>query len=159
VSIGVLVLAVALSSYLFAPVSVGALPPRPTPAITPTATPTRTSPPRAPKQTSVHERLSHIRLVVTPAQDGLWSVVEWQGVDGVWHIVEGWQGAIEGGSKRWAVYERNFGDGPFRWVVTSTFDGETVGISTPFKLPDNEGVELLIRVELTSDRSFNAKSI
>ena len=148
VSVGALIVAAALSSTLLAPTSVDALPPRPTPAVTPTATPTRTPPARAPKSTPVPDRLSHIRLVVTPAQDGLWSVIEWQGADGGWHVVDGWQGTVEAGSKRWAVHERNFGEGPFRWVIYRSSAGEFVASSLPFTLPKTAGEELIVRVTL-----------
>lgn len=150
VSIGALMVSAAASIYLFSPSAVDALPPRPTPAITPTSTPTRTPSPHVPRTMPAPLRLSHIRLAVTPAQDGLWSVVEWQGGDGTWHVVDGWQGTVEAGSKRWAVYERNFGEGPFRWVVSTARSGKIVGVSTPFMLP-GEGVELLLRIEVAAD--------
>ncbi|MFN3330879.1 MAG: hypothetical protein ACK47M_00010 [Caldilinea sp.] len=147
VSIGALIASAVLACYLFAPTSVDALPPRPTPAITPTHTLTPTPSPRTPRPTPSPLRLSHIRLVVTPARDGLWSVVEWQGSDGTWHIVEGWQGAIEAGSKRWAVYERNFGEGPFRWMIYETPAGAPVGQSLPFTLPVTAGEELTVHIK------------
>lgn len=147
VSIGALIASAVLACYLFAPTSVDALPPRPTPAITPTHTLTPTPSPRTPRPTPSPLRLSHIRLVVTPAQDGLWSVVEWQGGDGTWHVVDGWQGTVEAGSKRWAVYEKNFGEGPFRWVIYKSAAGELVGRSLPFVLPTSAGEELTVRIE------------
>lgn len=136
-----------LASYLFTPASVDALPPRPTPAVTPTHTPTLTPSPRMPRSTPAPLRLSHIRLVVTPVQEGLWSVVEWQGGDGTWHVVDGWQGAIEAGGKRWAVYEKNFGEGPYRWVIYESAAGEPVGRSQSFTLPVAAGEELTVRIE------------
>ncbi len=147
VGVSALIAAVAWASYLFSPTSVDALPPRPTPAVTPTHTPTRTPSPPAPRSTPAPLRLSHIRLVVTPAQEGLWSVVEWQGGDGTWHVVDGWQGTVEAGGKRWAVYERNFGEGPFRWVLYESAAGEAVGRSLPFMLPETANKELMVRIE------------
>lgn len=152
VSIGALIMVALALSYVFAPTDVGALPPRPTPAITPTHTPTPTHTlPRTPKPTPPLLRLSHIRLLVTPAQEGLWSVVEWQGANGAWHVVEGWQGTVDAGAKRWAVYERNFGEGPFRWVIYDSPTGRVKGVSAPFTLPGNEGEELIVRIELSRD--------
>jgi len=146
VSVSALIAVAVLASYLFTPTAVDALPPRPTPAVTPTHTPTLTPAPRTPRPTPIPLRLSHIRLVVTPAQDGLWSVVEWQGSDGAWHVVDGWQGTVEAGSKRWAVYERNFGEGPFRWVIYESPAGALVGQSLPFTLPVTAGEELTVYI-------------
>lgn len=145
VSIGSLIAMVLLSGYLLEPAAVDALPPRPTPAITPMPLP------KAPKPMSPPLRLSHIRLLVAPAQEGLWSVVEWQGADGEWHVVDGWQGTIDGGSKRWAVHERNFGEGPFRWVVYDSPAGRVMDTSVTFVLPHSAGEELIVRIEPGQD--------
>jgi hypothetical protein len=143
---GALIVALIAGLSLRMPAPVAALPPRPTPAITPTATLTPSPRPSRPQPAPL--RLSHIRLTVTPAQGGLWTVVEWQGGDGAWHVVEGWQGTMQGGSKRWAVFERNFGEGPFRWVVTRAPDGEPLGISAPFYLPRQADIELPVVVTI-----------
>jgi hypothetical protein len=129
------------------PTSGTALPPRPTPAVTPIATPTP-APKLARKPVAAPLRLSHIRLIVTPAQDGLWTVVEWQGADGAWHVVEGWQGTTQAGRKRWAVFERNFGEGPYRWVIYRAPDGEFLGTSAPFYLPNQADVELQVAIQI-----------
>jgi hypothetical protein len=126
------------------PAPVAALPPRPTPAITPTAT--LTPSPKPPRPQPAPLLLSHIRLTVTPAQGGLWTVVEWQGGDGAWHVVDGWQGTVQAGSKRWAVFERNFGEGPYRWVVYAAPGGVLLGVSAPFALPRSAGEELPVLV-------------
>ncbi|MEZ4637109.1 MAG: hypothetical protein R2856_19515 [Caldilineaceae bacterium] len=44
-----------------------------------------------------------IRLSAGTLHNGAWSVVQWQGTDGLWHDVQGWQGTIEGGFKQWRV--------------------------------------------------------
>ena len=126
---------------------VAALPPRPTPAITPLPTPTPLPKP-AQKQETAPVPLSHILLTVTPLQGGLWTAVEWQGEDGAWHGVAGWQGTLMAGRQRWAVFARNFGQGPFRWVVYAAADKAVLGTSAPFHLPKTNGEELLIRVKL-----------
>lgn len=144
--VGALIVAAIAGFSLRMAAPVAALPPRPTPAITPIAT--LTPSPQPSRSQPAPLLLSHIRLTVTPAQDGLWTIVEWQGGDGAWHVVEGWQGATRAGSKRWAVFERNFGEGPFRWVVTRAPDGERVGISAPFYLPRHADTELPVAVTI-----------
>ncbi len=141
---GALLLAMLLGAHLHAPAPVAALPPRPTPAVTPT--PTATPRPRSPQPEP--ELLSHIRLAVTPAQSGLWTVVEWQGGDGVWHVVTGWQGMTEAGRKRWAVEARHWGEAPFRWVVYAAPGGAPLAVSAPFTLPASPNQELLIPLTL-----------
>ena len=69
------------------------------------------------------------------ASVGSWAVVEWQGSDGRWHPVEGWQGSLSNGSRQWWVAPKDFGTGPFRWVVQQGPDGTIVGMSEPFHLP------------------------
>lgn len=123
---------------------VNALPPRPTPAVTPTPTPTPHPRPPRPEP----EPLSHIRLTVTPARPGLWTVVEWQGGDGVWHQVAGWQGTAAAGRQRWAVAPRHFGQGPFRWVVYAAPGGAPLAVSAPFTLPATPNQEFLISLTL-----------
>jgi hypothetical protein len=141
-----LLLAALLSAPLYTPAPVEALPPRPTPAVTPTPTPTPR--PRSPQPEP--EPLSHIRLAVTPAQSGLWTVVEWQGGDGVWHEVAGWQGSATAGRQRWAVAPRHFGQGPFRWVVSAAPGGAPLAVSAPFTLPAASNQELLIPLTLSA---------
>lgn len=122
--------------------AVAALPPRPTPAVTPLPTPTPLPAPVR-RQPAEPAPLGHILLTVTPAAEGLWTVVEWQGADGVWHPVAGWQGMLVAGRQRWAVFERNFGQGPFRWVVYGAVDGEVRGVSATFMLPASDGERVL----------------
>ena len=141
-----LLLAALLGALLSMPAPVEALPPRPTPAVTPTPTPTPR--PRSPQPEP--EPLSHIRLAVTPAQSGLWTVVEWQGGDGVWHEVAGWQGSVTAGRQRWAVAPRHFGQGPFRWVVSAAPGGAPLAVSAPFTLPTAPNQELLIPLTLSA---------
>jgi len=56
--------------------------------------------------------------LVAPAHAGAWSVVQWQDSAGNWHDVEGWRGTLDNrGVRRWWVAAKDFGTGPFRWVV------------------------------------------
>jgi hypothetical protein len=71
------------------------------------------------------------------------SVVQWQDSNGDWQDVEGWRGALDNGGRiRWWVAAKDFGSGPFRWVV-----GEAA--SEPFNLPTGAGQTL--RVDLTAE--------
>jgi hypothetical protein len=75
----------------------------------------------------------------------LWTVVQWQDAWGDWHTVEGWQGELDdvavdaagmvSGHKTWWVAEKDFGTGPFRWVVTQGKGGTLLGASQSFDLP------------------------
>jgi hypothetical protein len=79
---------------------------------------------------------AHIILQVPSAPAGLWSVVQWQDSAGGWHDVEGWQGTLDaGGTQRWWVDAKDFGKGPFRWVIYRTQGDEFMAESDPFYLP------------------------
>lgn len=74
-------------------------------------------------------------LRVEPAQDGLWSVVQWQAPSGNWHDVEGWRGTVVNGKTIWWVEQKDFGKSPFRWVVYKDVSSSPLATSTPFQLP------------------------
>lgn len=141
----VMAAAVALLLSIAATPAAANLPPRPTPAVTLTPTPT---PQPSGREVPAYEPLGHIRLAVTPASAGLWAVVQWQGADGVWHAVAGWQGALAESGQRWAVEQRNFGEGPFRWVVYDRAGGKELASSAPFALPAADGEEVRSEVQL-----------
>jgi len=86
---------------------------------------------------SGHGRMgAHIELQAQPEQTGLWSVVQWQDSGGGWHDVEGWRGLLEAnGCKRWWVAAKDFGTGPFQWVVYRKPDSQPLAVSDPFNLP------------------------
>ena len=142
-----LVAAVALLLSIGATPAAAYLPPRPTPSVTLMPTPTR-QPSR--HKTTATEPFGRIRLAVTPASAGLWAVVQWQGGDGVWHDVAGWQGILAETGQRWAVEQRNFTEGPFRWVVYSRAGGDLLATSASFDLPAVAGEEVLSEVRLAS---------
>jgi hypothetical protein len=79
--------------------------------------------------------VAHISLVVTPADRHYGSIVQWQGTDGRWHNVDGWRREITGGAISWAVAEKDFGTGPFRWLVFNSDSGRPLAISESFFLP------------------------
>jgi hypothetical protein len=86
-----------------------------------------------------HERAevgARIVLQVAGAPADAWSVVQWQDFDGGWHDVEGWRGSLDRwGMRRWWVAPKDFGTGPFRWVVTQGPGGAMLWSSEPFSLP------------------------
>lgn len=77
---------------------------------------------------------AYIELLAADASAGGWAVVQWQDSAGGWQNVEGWQGTIKD-SSRWWVHPKDFGNGPFRWVITQGKGGAVLGSSQPFKLP------------------------
>jgi hypothetical protein len=92
--------------------------------------------------------LAQISLVVTPADRHYGSIVQWQGTDGRWHNVDGWRREITSGTINWSVEEKDFGTGPFRWLVFSSDSGRPLAISQPFYLP-TEGETKTFYVTLT----------
>ena len=110
--------------------------------------PSRATP--QPDQDQGHDRSepagAHIELVGVEAAGGGWSVVQWQDSHGDWHDVDGWQGDLAG-SRRWWVHPRDFGRGPFRWVVQSEPGGSITALSGPFHLPAFPNETRLVSVE------------
>jgi hypothetical protein len=81
-----------------------------------------------------------IRLDAPGAPAAAWTVVQWQDALGGWHDVEGWQGDLdEGQQKVWWVLEKDFGTGPFRWVVLARRGGPIWKLSAAFTLPAGGG--------------------
>ena len=74
-----------------------------------------------------------------------WTVIQWQDTAGTWHDVAGWQGTLEPvGNKRWWVAAKDFGRGPFRWLVRQGQTGHKLTVSTPFNLPTT-AYEIVLR--------------
>jgi hypothetical protein len=88
----------------------------------------------------------------------LWTVVQWQDARGGWHTVEGWQGELDGvaiddagvvsGHKTWWVAEKDFGTGPFRWVITRGKGSAPLAASGPFNLPGANRASVTVAVSL-----------
>lgn len=124
------------------------LPPRPAPALPPRPgadlPPRPDAPPPAPPaviQTIDREKSgppagAYIELMGLPDNNQYWTVVQWQDRQGNWHNVDGWQGWPDNGGKKWWVAGKDFGTGPFRWMVyQGQNNGPEVGHSDNFLLP------------------------
>jgi hypothetical protein len=92
---------------------------------------------------------AYIELQTEPNRARLWAVVQWQDTAGGWHEVEGWRGALDaGGYQRWWVAAKDFGAGPFRWLVSTEPGGRALGVSAPFNLPHAANETTRVEVEL-----------
>jgi hypothetical protein len=78
---------------------------------------------------------AYLGLQMQAAPDGVWTVVQWQDSAGGWHDIEGWRGTLDGGQKIWWVAQRDFGTGPFRWVIYEGQGGRLLATSESFYLP------------------------
>ncbi len=89
-----------------------------------------------------------IKLNVSGAPAGAWAVVQWQDSAGGWRDVEGWSGTVSD-SSQWWVHPKDFGTGPFRWVITRGKGGPVQSASEPFYLPAgaNETVRVNTAIE------------
>jgi hypothetical protein len=93
-----------------------------------------------------------ITLYAQQAPVGAYTTVEFQEPSGAWHVVDGWQGALDTLDsglrlKQWAVDAANAGQGPFRWVVYASQGGAIWGTSESFSLPSGSGVNLTMTIE------------
>jgi hypothetical protein len=80
---------------------------------------------------------THIELVV-PEHAGAWSVVQWQDSAGNWHDAEGWRGTLDSsGYICWWVAAKDFGTGPFRWVITG---GDSVSVADEWSTGGSSGL-------------------
>ncbi len=95
--------------------------------------------------------LAHIELFVSPTPIGVEAVVQWQNINGDWEEVGGWRSPLENGYQRWTVEAKDFGTGPFRWVVRSSGPtGVVVGSSESFLLPSGAGQTLPVHLSTGS---------
>lgn len=96
--------------------------------------------------------LGTIAVNVPGAPEGAWVGVQWQDRQGAWQNVEAWQGPLEAAeetgvaSKVWGVYPKDFGRGPFRWVVYTQQGGEVLGTSQSFNLPQGNNANHVMTV-------------
>ena len=79
--------------------------------------------------------------------DPVW--VEYGDGAGNWFKVEGWMGTLDNTTanlnvpyKQWTVFETNFGQGPFRWVVFNAGGASVWGVSDSFNLPSSGNINL-----------------
>jgi hypothetical protein len=107
-------------------------------------------PPRPTPDVNVPASDSYILLRAAAAPSGAWSVVEWKDAAGNWHVVDGWQGALdEDGVKTWWVAPIDRGKWPFRWVVYDRPGGHVWGTSAEFMLPTRNHWTTVIKVPAT----------
>jgi hypothetical protein len=95
---------------------------------------------------------AHIVFDTPPGADGLHAIVQWQGDDGRWYPVEGWQSHTVRAGQRivWWVAPQNFGTGPFRWALFASpramleHDARPVMHSADFGLPRYAGEHVVV---------------
>ena len=89
-----------------------------------------------------------IVLETTPTGNGLWSVVQWQDEQGGWHDIESWRGTVVNGRTIWWVEEKDFGKGPYRWLVFAHEKGTLLATSDLFNFPAQPKTQLVVEVTL-----------
>lgn len=115
-------------------------------ALIPGPAPVQASLPPRPTLTPTTPPWARIVLQAGPAYNGAWSVVQWQGGDGVWHDVEGWRSPVHAGEVRWRVTAKDFNTGPFRWAVYDAAGGQLLAVSEAFTLPGAAYAEVQVTV-------------
>lgn len=98
---------------------------------------------------SVRNAGAWITLYTIPYQPGLWTIVQWS--DGVnnWLDSNGWQGSYnQEDHVSWFVEQKDFGKGPFRWVVDDGPGGRLLATSQVFYLPTKADEVIRIEVRL-----------
>lgn len=130
----ILLLSLFLGTLALPPTAHADLPPRPT------------LPPEEDDDEPVRPLVAPLILSTDPNRSDLWSVVQWQGAAGNWHDVAGWRGVVEKGRTIWWVEQKDFGKGPFRWVISQGEGGLVVATSEPFTLPSQPKQALVVAV-------------
>lgn len=93
---------------------------------------------------------AYVELAAPGAPVGAWTVIQWHCPSdgrstGGWREVEGWQGAPTN-SSRWWVHPKDFGTGPFRWLVMTGPGGAEWAASASFYLPGQPNETLRVEV-------------
>ena len=88
---------------------------------------------------------AYIQLNLTNASRfiGATVVVQWQDSQKQWHDVPGWRNMLGAKMLKWWVSPKDFGAGPFRWLVIRK--KVIVAQSQPFSLPKNASITLTVR--------------
>ena len=76
----------------------------------------------------------------------LFAVVQRQDGLGRWQDIDRWRGEIKGDRVVWYVAEKDFGAGPFRWLVYH--ESAILGTSEPFSLPTASRQMVRVGVEI-----------
>lgn len=124
------------------------LPPRPTSI--PTSVPT-TSPPIEVIPASNGQKIQlHLSNNVEDIPSDLWTIVEWQDPNsGDWYATDGWRGSLNTTTtQEWWVGSDMFGDGPFRWQLYASENGELLATSESFTLPLSHELMVIVNVTL-----------
>jgi hypothetical protein len=94
---------------------------------------------------AAHPLVGAVRLSAPEAPVTAWTVVQWGDALGGWHDVEGWRGELDSGQQKvWWVLGKDFGTGPFRWVVLERPGGRVWAISPAFSLPAGAGQWVIV---------------
>lgn len=88
---------------------------------------------------------AYIVLQAGSAAPEAWAVVQWQDSSGGWQEVEGWRGPLSS-HNLWWVAAKDFGSGPFRWVILNGPQGQVLAASSPFDLPRQPNDRLVVPV-------------
>ncbi len=120
------------------------------------AEPTRVQPTALPWPTHtpvpqvIRVPVATILLTVSESDTPLNSVVQWQDDMGGWHEVEGWRGTVGGNRTVWWVEAKDWGKGPFRWLVyeSGTEADSILAVSGEFYLPSRQGEVTRISVQV-----------
>jgi len=92
----------------------------------------------------------HLENDVDEIPGELWTAVEWQDPNtGDWYMVDGWRGTLNTPTTQtWWVGSDQFGDGPFRWQLYASEDGDLLATSASFNLPERAGLVVVVNVTL-----------
>ena len=120
-------------------------------AVIPTRVPATDLPPPTPVATTIPKLpVATIRLRIQGVVSvPLISVVQWQDAQGNFRDVEGWRGSVTNGQTVWWVEAKDWGSGPFQWVVYAADSHEPIATSKPFQLPSVAGERLEIVLAVT----------
>lgn len=124
-----------LSLFLFSPGVFADTPPRP--ELTPTPHPTTIPVPTvAPSQSS---QSAAIILTLSDPDLAYWTSVQWLDEEDEWQDASGWQSDFnENGMVVWAVAAKDYGTGPYRWVIYTEEDGTVHSTTDLFYLPESK---------------------
>lgn len=100
----------------------------------------------------------HIQLEMTDYQANhfdLWTVVQWQDLEGEWHDTEGWQGKFDAdGRVLWTVGLEHAGDVAFRWLVyNDSSRSDMLVMSKEFDLPGSDQRLVIVPIAVQNGKT------